>query len=32
VLSEWLGQPLHLKVGFHGYATTCFGLIVRKAG
>ncbi|MEA3052275.1 MAG: hypothetical protein QOG72_1178 [Sphingomonadales bacterium] len=32
VLSEWLGQPLHLKVGFHGYATTCFGVIVRKAG
>lgn len=30
-LGRWIGEPLHLKVGFHGFVTTCFGLIVTKA-
>ena len=31
-LGQWLGQPLHLKVGVDGFACTCFGIIVRKGG
>jgi 2-polyprenyl-3-methyl-5-hydroxy-6-metoxy-1,4-benzoquinol methylase len=30
-MAEWLGDPLHLKVGIDGFACTCFGIIVRKA-
>jgi 2-polyprenyl-3-methyl-5-hydroxy-6-metoxy-1,4-benzoquinol methylase len=30
-LAEWLGDPLHLKVGTDGFACTCFGILVRKA-
>ncbi len=30
-LSEWLGDPFHLKVGTDGFACTCFGILVRKA-
>ncbi|HEX8654423.1 MAG TPA: class I SAM-dependent methyltransferase [Allosphingosinicella sp.] len=31
-LGGWLGPPLHLKIGFHGFITTCFGLVVTKGG
>lgn len=27
-----LGTPMHLKVGIEGFAATCFGIIIRKAG
>lgn len=30
-LAEWLGAPQHLKVGVDGFASTCFGILVRKA-
>jgi 2-polyprenyl-3-methyl-5-hydroxy-6-metoxy-1,4-benzoquinol methylase len=32
VISKGLGQPHHLKVGVDGFISTCFGLIVTKAG
>ena len=31
-LSDWLGQPLHLKVALGGFPATCCGIIVRKGG
>jgi len=31
-LAAWIGAPQHLKVGIDGFASTCFGLLVRKAG
>lgn len=31
-LSTWHGHGAHLKVGVDGFAATCFGVIVRKAG
>ncbi len=31
-ISVGLGQPYHLKVGMDGFITTCFGLIITKAG
>ena len=31
-LSDWLGQPRHLKLSIDGFTATCFGIIVRKAG
>jgi len=30
-LAEWIGDPLHLKVGTDGFPCTCFGLVIRKA-
>jgi SAM-dependent methyltransferase len=30
-MAEWIGDPLHLKVGIDGFACTCFGIVVRKA-
>lgn len=30
-LAEWVGPPQHLKVAVDGFASTCFGLIVRRA-
>lgn len=29
-LAEWVGVPQHLKVATDGFASTCFGIIVRK--
>ena len=29
-LAEWVGTPQHLKVAVDGFASTCFGIIVRK--
>jgi SAM-dependent methyltransferase len=31
-LNDWLGQPLHLKLGVDGFPCTCFGVIIKKAG
>ena len=31
-LGDWLGQPYHLKLSVDGFACTCFGLVIRKAG
>jgi hypothetical protein len=31
-MADWIGPPRHLKVGVDGFASTCFGLLVRKAG
>jgi len=30
-LTDWLGEPRHLKVGVDGFPCTCFGILVRKA-
>lgn len=30
-MADWVGSPLHLKVGIDGFACTCFGIVVRKA-
>ncbi|WP_242097985.1 class I SAM-dependent methyltransferase [Sphingomonas sp. CROZ-RG-20F-R02-07] len=29
-LADWIGAPQHLKVSVDGFASTCFGIIVRK--
>ena len=29
-LAEWIGAPQHLKVSVDGFASTCFGIIVRR--
>ena len=29
---RWVGQPAHLKVALDGFVSTCFGLVIRKAG
>jgi SAM-dependent methyltransferase len=29
--ADWLGEPLHLKIGFAGFVSTCFGLIVTRS-
>ena len=29
---RWHGQPAHLKIAFDGFVSTCFGLVIRKAG
>jgi hypothetical protein len=29
---EWRDTPAHLKISIDGFASTCFGLIIRKAG
>ncbi len=31
-LGDWIGAPQHLKVGVDGFTSTCFGILVRKAG
>ena len=31
-LSDWLGQPCHLKVAADGFVVSCFGVIVTKSG
>lgn len=31
-LNAWLGPPAHLKVSIDGFASTCFGLAITKAG
>jgi SAM-dependent methyltransferase len=28
---QWHGVPAHLKIGFDGFVSTCFGLVIRKA-
>lgn len=30
-IGEWIGHPQHLKVAVDGFASTCFGIVVRKA-
>ena len=30
-LGPWLGDPLHMKIGFAGFVSTCFGIVVAKA-
>jgi len=30
-LSAWMGQPSHLKIAIDGFASTCFGLVMRRA-
>ena len=30
-LADWIGSPQHLKVSVDGFASTCFGIIVRKS-
>jgi 2-polyprenyl-3-methyl-5-hydroxy-6-metoxy-1,4-benzoquinol methylase len=30
-MGEWIGHQQHLKVAVDGFASTCFGLVVRKA-
>lgn len=32
LMSDWLGNPAHLKVAIDGFAATCFGIVVRKGG
>jgi len=29
--ASWVGAPQHLKLGIDGFASTCFGFLVRKA-
>jgi 2-polyprenyl-3-methyl-5-hydroxy-6-metoxy-1,4-benzoquinol methylase len=31
-LAKWHGEPYHLKIALGGFASTCFGILVRKAG
>ena len=31
-IQDWMGPPHHLKLSFEGFVTTCFGIVVRKAG
>ena len=30
--ARWHGEGAHLKVAVDGFTSTCFGLVVRKAG
>jgi hypothetical protein len=32
ILPEWGGSAAHLKISIDGFASTCFGLIIRKGG
>lgn len=32
IASEWKQSPAHLKISIDGFASTCFGLIIRKRG
>lgn len=31
-MREWLGREVHLKVAIDGFPSTCFGMVIRKAG
>ena len=30
-MTDWIGEPRHLKLGIDGFPCTCFGILVRKA-